>query len=126
MLGMAAAVTVVWMVARIRPWYSRWAVLVVSVLLVSVGLLYPLAATPSKTQGFQPQPTLDGAAFYQKLRPEDYAAIQWLSRTASGRPVVLEATGGDYSEYARVSTFSGLPTVLGWGGHENAVERTGR
>lgn len=31
---------------------------------------------------------------------------------------MLEATGGDYSEYARVSTFSGLPSVLGWGGHE--------
>jgi len=31
---------------------------------------------------------------------------------------VLEAVGNDYEEFARVSTFSGLPTVLGWVGHE--------
>jgi uncharacterized membrane protein len=32
--------------------------------------------------------------------------------------VVAEAVGGQYSEYARVSTFTGMPTVLGWPGHE--------
>jgi uncharacterized membrane protein len=30
----------------------------------------------------------------------------------------VEAVGGDYSEHARVSTFSGLPTLIGWVGHE--------
>jgi uncharacterized membrane protein len=34
--------------------------------------------------------------------------------------VVLEAVGDDYSAFghARISTFTGLPTVLGWPGHE--------
>jgi len=32
--------------------------------------------------------------------------------------VVAEAVGGQYSEYARVSTFTGMPAVLGWPGHE--------
>jgi uncharacterized membrane protein len=31
---------------------------------------------------------------------------------------VVEAIGGDYTEAARVSTFSGLPTLMGWVGHE--------
>jgi uncharacterized membrane protein len=33
---------------------------------------------------------------------------------------VLEAVGDDYSAFghARISTFTGLPTVLGWPGHE--------
>jgi uncharacterized membrane protein len=31
---------------------------------------------------------------------------------------VVEAVGGDYSDHARVSTFSGLPTLIGWIGHE--------
>ena len=35
-----------------------------------------------------------------------------------GAPVILEATGGSYSQYGRVSAQTGLPTVLGWGGHE--------
>lgn len=118
LLGLAASVGVVWMAVELRSVLVRTAVLTPFALLVGVGLLYPWAATASKTQDFRGQPTLDGAAFYQSIRPDDYAAIRWLSSSVKGRPVVLEATGGEYSEYARVSTFSGLPTVLGWGGHE--------
>jgi uncharacterized membrane protein len=33
-------------------------------------------------------------------------------------PVVLEASGGAYSEFARISTQTGFPTVLGWDQHE--------
>jgi uncharacterized membrane protein len=32
--------------------------------------------------------------------------------------VVAEAVGGQYTSYARVSTISGQPAVLGWPGHE--------
>ena len=31
---------------------------------------------------------------------------------------VLEASGDPYSEFARVSSHTGIPTVLGWGNHE--------
>jgi YYY domain-containing protein len=118
LLGLAASVGTVCMAGKLKPAVLRWAILTPPVLLVAVGLLYPWAATVSKTQDYRAQPTLDGAAFYQSVRPDDFAAIQWLSSSAQGRPVVLEATGGEYSEYARVSTFSGLPSVLGWAGHE--------
>jgi YYY domain-containing protein len=86
-------------------------------LVVAVGLVYPLAATWSKSNGFLVAPTLDGAAFLERSKPADAAAIQWLA-SRPGRPVVVEAIGGDYQEYARVSTFSGLPTILGWIGHQ--------
>ena len=33
--------------------------------------------------------------------------------------MVAEAIGGSYTDYARVSTLSGFPTVLGWPGHES-------
>lgn len=118
LLGLASGVAVVWMAAAMKSRALGRLVAAAAALLVVAGLVYPLAATPAKIQGSQPPATLDGAAFYQKIRPDDYAAIQWLSRAAVGRPVVLEATGGEYSEYARVSTFSGLPSVLGWAGHE--------
>ena len=42
----------------------------------------------------------------------------YLLSAANGRPVVAEAVGGDYTDHARVSTFSGLPTLIGWVGHE--------
>ena len=118
LLALGSSVAVVWMASALRPRGVNWLVTLVATLLVAVGLVYPLAATPAKIQESHSPATLDGAAFYRDIRPDDYAAIQWLSRTAVGRPVVLEATGGEYSEYARVSTFSGLPSVLGWAGHE--------
>jgi uncharacterized membrane protein len=118
LLGVGSAVALGWVATELRPALLRWAAVICTALLVGVGLLYPLTSTPSKAEEFRGSPTLDGAVFYQNVRPDDYEAIQWLARTSVGRPVVLEATGGDYSEYARVSTFSGLPSVLGWGGHE--------
>jgi uncharacterized membrane protein len=45
------------------------------------------------------------------------AAIQWLKTAPPG--IVLEAVGGSYSSFGRVSTMSGKPTVLGWPGHES-------
>jgi YYY domain-containing protein len=118
LLGLASAASLAWMLGAVRLTAARLVIALGAILMIGTGLLYPLAATPTKTQGLRSSLTLDGAAFYQSARPDDYAAIAWLSEEAIGRPVVLEATGGQYSEYARVSTFSGLPTVLGWAGHQ--------
>ena len=35
-----------------------------------------------------------------------------------GQPVILESQGDSYTDYGRVSTNTGLPTVLGWTVHE--------
>jgi uncharacterized membrane protein len=48
----------------------------------------------------------------------DYSAIRWLNSHVSGDPVIVEAVGDDYSSYARISAFTGLPTPMGWIGHE--------
>jgi uncharacterized membrane protein len=32
--------------------------------------------------------------------------------------VILEAVGGQYSGFGRVASVTGLPTLLGWAGHE--------
>ena len=84
---------------------------------LALGLVYPLAATWTKSGAFRGPATLDGSAFLERSKPADAAAIRWLAARPE-RPVVLEAVGGDYQEFARVSTFSGLPTLLGWVGHE--------
>ncbi len=82
------------------------------------GLLYPVGATWTKANGFRGPPTLDGAAWLETSRPGDAAAVRWLLERMPGRPTIVEAFGDDYSEAARISTFSGLPTMLGWIGHE--------
>jgi len=52
----------------------------------------------------------------QRETPDEAAAMAWLRSAPDG--VVAEAVGGAYSSYARVSIYTGLPTVLGWGNHE--------
>jgi len=119
LLGVASAASLglIW---RARPIARRWrvAALVIAGIVVLPGLAYPIGATWTKSNGFRGEPTLMGDRFLERGAPSDYRAIEWLRQNAVGRPVVVEAVGGDYTEYARVSSFSGLPTILGWVGHE--------
>ena len=61
--------------------------------------------------------TLDGAAYLQASHPGDAAAIAFL-RDLPGDHIIVEAEDGDYTYYSRVSTFTGIPTVLGMPFHE--------
>lgn len=89
-------------------------------LLVLAGMVYPLLATYSKSNRFAGPRTLDGFAYVQQYAPDEAAAIAWLrAAEPSGAAVVLEAPGGSFrAEQSRVSAATGLPTLLGWGGHE--------
>jgi YYY domain-containing protein len=90
---------------------------IVTALLAAAALVYPITAI--STLGDRANPTLDGTAWVKQSAPDDYAAIQWLNQNVSDSPVILEAPGQSYhAEQSRVSAFTGLPTVLGWGGHE--------
>lgn len=88
-----------------------------ALLLVACGLVYTVLAPWSKTGGFAGSPTLDGTAWLSGRDPSELAAIAWLSRQP-GMPVLLEASGPEYSDFNRVSAYTGLPSVLGWAGHE--------
>ncbi len=61
---------------------------------------------------------LDGISWMESTDKSDYLAIVWMQSHIHGNPVVLEATGPDYSMLGRVSTYTGLATLLGWEGHE--------
>jgi len=61
--------------------------------------------------------TLDGTAHIDLSNPDEMAAIRWLRQAPLG--VLAEAVGGSYTSYARISTNTGLPTILGWPGHES-------
>ena len=87
-------------------------------LLVASGLVYTALAIPARAGESGGTPTLDGAAHLAQRDPDDYAAIAWFNETVSGTPVILEAPGTSYGYEARVSAHTGLPTVLGWSGHE--------
>ncbi|MDF1556900.1 MAG: DUF2298 domain-containing protein [ANME-2 cluster archaeon] len=89
----------------------------VSVILVLAAMSYPVFATCSRSDNFNNQPTLDGAAYFRQEYPNEYNAILWLDNI-SGTPVVLQSPGNTYKLNTHVTTFTGLPTVIGWAGHE--------
>lgn len=94
-----------------------------------LALLFPIYAIRSRAEEYRGpvtadmrQPaTLNGLAQLGRYNPDDYDAILWLRQNVENTPVVLEAVGGQYSPegHGRVSASTGLPTVLGWAGHEN-------
>ncbi|WP_069805062.1 DUF2298 domain-containing protein [Thermogemmatispora onikobensis] len=88
-------------------------------LLLLAGAVYPVAGSYARTEHFaQRSNSLDGLTYLSQTDPSDYAAIRWLNTHVDGDPVIVEAVGPDYSDYAHVSAFTGLPTIMGWVGHE--------
>ena len=89
--------------------------------ILGMSLVYPVFSLWSVSGGFSPGKwTLDSAAYLQDSSPEEQAAVDWLKSAPVG--VLAEAvsySGGSYTGYARMATLSGLPTVLGWIGHES-------
>jgi YYY domain-containing protein len=115
------AIALPWCVQRLlrEPWASevarRGTLAAVGFLALAVAC-YPLGITLDRMGR---APTLDGNRYL--TGPEyrdDFAAIQWLRDNVTGQPVVLEATGGAYSYFARIASNTGLPTILGWANHE--------
>jgi YYY domain-containing protein len=114
--AVAAAYGSVWLWENMPGW-QRALMRLVWVAVVAGGLVYPAFAFFDRANGFKPVLwTLDGADIRALNQPQDMEAIAWLKTAPYG--VVAEAVGGSYSEYARVATYSGLPAVLGWPGHE--------
>ena len=96
----------------------RATALIVSAAVILLGGIYPLGATLTKTNHFLGAATLDGSSFARRQYENDLIAIDWLRGTGQPRSSIVEAVGGDYTDFGRVSTFSGIPTPIGWIGHE--------
>lgn len=114
-IAAAYATTVLW--TAISGW-KRYFVRTASILLLLASLAYPIFGLWERTGGFSTQHwTLDGTNYMTLYQPDEMAAITWLGQAQAG--IVSEAVGGSYSSFARVSTISGQPAVLGWPGHES-------
>jgi YYY domain-containing protein len=119
-------------------WVFRIGLLIVLIM----ALAYPVFGLPAKTDSFQLPAfarnlkttqaagdpaalltaarvwTLDGSQLFQEQYPDDSAAARWLLNAPEG--VIAEAFNktSSYTDYARMSVYSGDPTVLGWWYHE--------
>ncbi len=85
---------------------------------MALSLFYPVEAAVSRLRQHQGSISLDLRGALARRNPGDATAIDWFQSHAARGSVVLEATAEPYSEYARISSHTGIPTVLGWGNHE--------
>jgi YYY domain-containing protein len=116
MLAVAAGVGAVWGERWLRaPTHRLWQGILVG--LVALAAIYPVLGTYSREAQFAGPPTLYGMRW---LPPGDVDAIKWIQSNVGGAPTLLEEVGPDYDPRGRgrVSTYTGLPTVLAWPGHE--------
>lgn len=125
MLAIASAFMLFYLTTR-SGWSPRgllssaisWGTVGVSVIAVLACLVYPLSSSIAKSNGFDRVPNFDGTLYLKSSNPNDYEAIKWLQSSVQGTPVVVEAAGDSYTQYARVSANTGLPTIVGWSFHE--------
>ncbi|MCA9956649.1 MAG: hypothetical protein KC434_18095, partial [Anaerolineales bacterium] len=129
MFGVAGlfSLSYLWLVARESGHKLVPAGVTVVYTAVFIGtLLFPILAVQTRAIEFrgpvdsvnrQP-PTLNGLAQTASFNPDEYAAIMWLRDNVDGTPTIVEAVGGQYSAYGRISASTGIPTLLGWAGHE--------
>jgi YYY domain-containing protein len=80
--------------------------------------IYPLSAIPSFYGQLNRPVELDGSVWFTTTFPEDKEIIDYLNKNISDQPVILEAQGDSYTDYERISAYTGLPTVAGWWVHE--------
>lgn len=90
----------------------------VIVLALVASAIYPMAATYTITGGFQKIKGLDGTGYMKEQMAPEYGAIEWLNKNVFGTKVILEAPGESYTRTSVISSNTGLPTVIGWVGHE--------
>jgi YYY domain-containing protein len=62
--------------------------------------------------------TLDGLAYLEKAHPGDSAAVSYLRSLPGNDFCLVEAEGGDYQYYSRISSFTGIPAITGMPFHE--------
>jgi uncharacterized membrane protein len=128
-IGIGIAIVVLWNFAPHQSW-QRAALAIVSVLAIFAGVSYPVVATNQWTDHFGNWQGLDGLAYAIPEEADDVAAIRWLGQHAQPGDVVLEAAGCAYRPfnrlpYNRVSAFTGVPTVIGWGDNHQRQWRSG-
>ena len=103
--------------------------IVVLLLFALAGSVYPIVAPSSRLARINPVThksylqrtnSLDGMTYLKNnpANPGDYDAILWLNSNVQSNPVIVEAVGDDYTNYGRISVFTGMPTLMGWVGHE--------
>jgi hypothetical protein len=121
---MSIATTVALFRLRLMASWWRFGLKGMYALLGFLVAIYPYFAFPSYYPGLldgtalKRGAKLDGIVWLKDQYPQDHEIVQYFNTRVEGQPVILEAQGDSYTDYNRVSAYTGLPTVAGWWVHE--------
>jgi YYY domain-containing protein len=87
-------------------------------LAIILAMMYPFWSIGPAYNNLSNYQHLDGAVYLKDNYPDDYAAAQWLNEHQQGQAVIVEANGDSYSDYGRISSQTGLATIIGWFVHQ--------
>ncbi len=140
LLAAVAMLAVIFERWRATPAGYQTAIPCLLIVSVTLSLFYPLFGTPARLrQRMPPTPVgagLDGFAWMATgsvpadqfnnsgsgepvFFADDLTLIRWLNATITGTPVIAEASIGPYrGNGSRISSATGLPTIIGWERHE--------
>lgn len=118
LLTLTSTYAMVFLLTKIKNIVLKILFLVITFLLLVAVLIYPYFAIKSYYGDLQKYKGLNGNSYIKNLNPDDLEVITFLNTYIPGQPVILEAQGDSYTNTARISANTGLPTVLGWTVHE--------
>lgn len=111
---------------RLRFFESKARFILLLIFLFFLGMvsIYPFYSFPSyypnltNLNTYIQRPQLDGAVWMEENIMQDKEVIDYFNSQVEGQPIILEAQGDSYTDFNRVSAYTGLPTVAGWWVHE--------
>ena len=101
-------------------WISRTGIAVLSVIAIS-SVYFPVASAVTKIDHSGLGPSLDSLSFLETWNQDERVVIDLIRKMAGTEDVLVEAVdklGGDYTDYGRIAGSTGVPTIMGWLGHE--------
>ncbi|MDO9028306.1 MAG: DUF2298 domain-containing protein, partial [Candidatus Roizmanbacteria bacterium] len=117
MMGIASIITF-YLLKNIKKSTTYYLLSTIYIIFLFFPSIYPYFSVPSYYGPLNRKVQLDGQVWLKESYPEDNEIIDYLNKNEKGQPVILEAQGDSYTDYERVSAFTGLPTVAGWWVHE--------
>ena len=102
-----------WLSSRVPRFPEKTAV---SLAVIAIGILFVMPFVVGFNADYGTG-TLDGLAYLDNTHQGDAAAVKYL-RGLTENDTIVEAEGGDYTYYSRISSFTGIPGIVGMPFHE--------
>ncbi|MCL0030983.1 DUF2298 domain-containing protein [Dehalococcoidia bacterium] len=96
---------------------TKKVIFTISGLIILTTIYFPIASIGSKLEpagNF----TLDGLEYLAESNPNEKQVIDYISQHKMKGEKMVESYGGSYTDNGRISSSTGVPTVLGWVFHE--------